>query len=494
MNDDRRRIGAVLMAPVLMLAVLMVLVLFWRAAPAFGFGLAYPFFEDPLSARPKALDQGVRLPGDASPVACPASKDFSQPLALGEAVDIALCRNPRIKSAWADIKIQAGAVGEARAAYLPTLNGSLNQTRDRIDYSDRRYRDSRVDRTTFQGGLSWRLFDFGGRAANRRAADSLLAAALASHSAAVQKALEEVTRAYFDVLTAKAALKAAVEGEEIARATLRSAATREAKGALSRSDRLRATTALTSAVLEGNRAQGDYGKALAVLGQILGVPGSTALSLPENLADPGGEIGRDLNGWLEEVQKTHPAIVAAREQVKAAQDQVAAARSAGLPTLNLSANYYRNTRPGEAVTATEARETTVGIGLSIPLFDGFANRYRIRGAQAQVERKEADAADTENRIALELIRAYRDAASALGNLDASADLLRAAQEAVAVSRRRYDKGAADISEILETQSTLSAARRERTRCLAEWHSARLRLLASAGQMGRSAIGEEKASP
>jgi len=461
-------------------------------APAFGFEL-YPFFDDPLYTKPDVLKKGVILPGDKAPYSCPALQDFSRPLSLGEAVDIALCNNPQIKSSWANIKVQAAAVGEARAAYLPTVNGSLNRTKDKIDYSDSRYPDSDIYRTTFQGGFYWRLFDFGGRGAGRRAADSLLAAALASHNATLQQALYDVTQAYFDAMAARAAQKAATESEEIARAILNSAKVREERGAIAQSDRLRATTALANAELELNRAHRDYGKALAVLGQILGVAGNTVILMPEDLPENAGQIGRDLNSWMEEAQKNHPAIVAAREEVKAAHNKVTVARSAGLPTVNFSANYYKNTKPGEAVTQTEATETTMGIGLNIPLFDGFSNTYKIRGAEAQVKQKTAALADTENRIARELIRAYVDATFALKNLDASANLLKAARESLTVSRRRYNKGAADITEVLNTQSNLSDAGRERVRCLAEWHSARLRLLASAGRMGRSAALAEKSA-
>ena len=478
-------------------AAMMVVMLGWEVPvfgadiPALGLDLPYPFFEDPLLSKPEVIEKGVILPGDAVPISCVQPSNFSQPLALGEAVDIALCNNPQIKATWANIKIRANAVGEARAAYLPNLSGSVNRTKDRINYTDSRYTDSDITRTTYQGGLTWRLFDFGGRDANRRAANHLLNAALASHNAQLQKVLSDVAQAYFDAMTTKSALKAATEGGNIAQATLNSAKEREAKGVISQSDRLRATTALAQAVLEQNRANRDYKKALAVLGQILGVQTNIVITMPEEFAENAGEIGKNLNCWLEEAQKNHPAIVAARAQLVAAQNQVTVVKSAGLPTVNFSANYYRNTRPGEAVTSTEAQETTVGIGLSIPLFDGFTNTYKIRGAQAQVEQKKAELADTENQIALELIKAYVDATVAIQNLGASADLLKAAQEALAVSKRRYDKGAADITEMLSTQSTLSEARHQRIRCLAEWHSARLRLLASAGQMGRAAAIEEK---
>lgn len=63
---------------------------------------------------------------------------------------------------------------------------------------------------------------------------------------------------------------------------------------------------------------------------------------------------------------------------------------------------------------------------------------------------------------------------------------------LAASQRRYDKGAADIVEILSTQAALADAWNELVRCLAEMQSARLHLLASAGRMGRFAVTDASA--
>jgi outer membrane protein len=220
------------------------------------------------------------------------------------------------------------------------------------------------------------------------------------------------------------------------------------------------------------------------------VRGNPAITLPEDqevkIEENGGKA---LALWLEETEKNHPALVAARSQLEAAQKRVEATRSAGLPYLGLSANYYQNTRPGEAVTASNFTETTVGLMVTVPIFDGFSSTYKLQGAQAQVEQKEAVLADTERQIAMEVIKAHADATSALQNLEASAALLAAAHNALAVSQRKYAKGAADINELLNTQAALADARQERIRCLAEWRSARLRLLANAGQIGRAAVGE-----
>lgn len=462
--------------------------LFWTVA-AWALDPAYPLV-DPLRTKPDLLETGVTLPGDGAPVPCPAQKDFSLPLTLGEAVDLALCNNPQIRSSWANIKIQAGALGEARSTYLPAVTGSLGRTNDQIRYSDSRFTGTNVDQNTAQGTVTWRLLDFGGRTANHQAAENLLTAALASHSATLQKALTEVIQAYCDALTTRAAFNAKVESVDIATNTLRSARSREEKGALAQTDTLQATTALAKASLEKNRAQGGYEKALSVLRYLLGVPGNPAISLPENQDEKAGENGgKALAVWLDETQKQHPALLAARNQLEAAQQRVEAARSAGLPSLGLSASYYQNTRPGEAVTYNDSKETTVGLVLTVPIFDGFSSTYKVRGAQAQVEQKEAVLADTEHQIAMEVIKAHADATSALQNLEASANLLGAAQKALAVSQRKYAKGAADIVELLNTQAALADARQERIRCLAEWRSARLRLLASAGQIGRAAAVE-----
>ena len=90
----------------------------------------------------------------------------------------------------------------------------------------------------------------------------------------------------------------------------------------------------------------------------------------------------------------------------------------------------------------------------------------------------------------EIIKSHSDAVSSLTNLQSSQKLLEAANSAVNSSVNRYDKGVADILELLTTQTALVQAQQERIRCIAEWHSARLRLLANAGVLGKQPVGQE----
>jgi outer membrane protein len=463
--------------------------------PTLTHAFEFPYlFSDPLRTMPGVVERGVILPGDTAPIPRMVHKNFTQPLTLDEAVDLALSNNQKVKGAWTDIKVQAGALGEAYATYLPSINGAVNWTKDDIRYSDSRYASINSNSYTAQASATWRIFDFGGRTANRRSAENMLAAALASYDASIQDALSGVIQTYFDAMTASAALTAKIKDEEIAQSTLHSAKDREAKGVVSQSDTLRATTALARASLNKNRARGDYLKAVALLRYYLGLPSGTALVLPPGLNEKHDAAveSKELSLWLEEAEKNHPMIVSAKQQLEAAQQQVTATKSAGLPTINFSANYYQNTRPGEAITASGAQETSFIVALNIPFFDGFASTYKLRGAQSKVEKQTAALVDKEQQIAKEVIKAHADASSALQNLAASATLLEAAQSALAVSQRKYDKGAADITEVLSTQTALADAWNERIRCLAEWHSSRLQLLASTGRMGRFAVSNAAA--
>lgn len=438
---------------------------------------------DPLQVTPPVLRSGATLPGDADPIACVVSLDIPTQLSLEAAIDLAMCSNPQVRAAWAAIKVQSGAVGEAKAAYLPTLAGSVSRLSDRTWFPGSTNAGTRTTGNTVYAALTWRLLDFGGREANLSAAKSLLDAASATHDATLQKTLTAVIQAYFDVQTAQAASAAKQEAVSIASGTLQTARRREARGAGSNGDTLQAETTVARAALDMSRAEGDLNKAKAVMVYAIGAPPGTKVSLVSLGPPKTEELASSLADWLAQAEQSHPAIEAARAQVDAARARADVARSEGRPSLDLSASFYQNGRPGQGLSTTQTRERLMGVTLNLPIFEGFARTYKIRGADALVEQRAAELLDVEHRVAMEVVQAYSDAAAALKNLEASDTLLRSAQSSLASSQRKYEKGAADVLEILSTQKALADAQQERIRCISEWRSASLRVVSAAGQLG-----------
>ncbi len=406
-------------------------------------------------------------------------------LSLAFAVDLALCNNAEVRIAWGGIRERAAAVGVARASYWPNLSVNASELNERAGYPGSAVPATNTTGKTVYGSLDWRLFDFGGRSSRYRAAQALLEAATASRDATIQQVLGAVIQAYFDAVTAKATLNDRIESESVAEQTLESARRREVEGLASGNDSLQATVALERATLERNAATADEQKGLAVLVYVLGIPSSSVIILPTRLDARATAAGqKDLAAWLRETEHHHPAILAARAAVQAAQDEVISARSAGGPTVDLTANYYQNGFPDQGFASTNLRAATVGITVTVPLFDGFLTRYNVAQARAAVKVSEEQLRQTREATLMAVMQAYADAESAARNIQVSEDLLNAAQGALESSRRRYAQGVADIVELLNAQAALADARRERTRSLAEWRSARLRLLAAAGVLDR----------
>ncbi|MGU7844039.1 TolC family protein [Burkholderia sp. AW33-5] len=446
------------------------------------------WLDDPLDARPPTLDLGEStLPGDQRPVLCPDGALLDHPLALGEVVDLALCNSPQIKAAWATIKLQSGVLGEARAAYLPTVSVTMSELQTRTQYPGDALFNSTVTGHTGFVGFNWRIFDFGARAANRKAANQSLVAALASRDAAVQKTLAVVVGAYFDALAARAANEARTESSELARKTLSTTFHRQQLGAVGRSDVLQATTALAKATLDEQRANQAYVKSLAMLVYDIGLPVNRSIDLARMPAVRGADSVGDLDAWLREATEAHPAIFAARSQWDASRAKIDQVRAEGRPTIDFSANLYQNGYPNQGLQPQRSNVSTIGVTLTIPLFEGFARQYKIQQAAAQAEQSSVQFDDTVHQIQASVIKAHADAASALANLDTSEKLLDTARASVESSTSRYTKGAADIVELLSTEKELSDALQERARCVSEWHSARLQLMGAAGVLGRDAI-------
>jgi outer membrane protein len=200
-------------------------------------------FDDPLLVNPPILASGAVLP-DGSRVSCPVQLDLSQALGVSEVIDMALCSNPRVKQAWANIKVQSGAVGEAKSAYLPKVQSSISTQQFKEDFPQDSSSNIKTRRDIFNSNLTWRLFDFGGRAATKASADHLLYAALQTYDADIQQTLQRVIQSYFDVLASDASLKAKKEAVVYAKSSLEATLRKEARGASAKNESLQAQAAL----------------------------------------------------------------------------------------------------------------------------------------------------------------------------------------------------------------------------------------------------------
>ncbi|MCW3482077.1 TolC family protein [Neisseriaceae bacterium JH1-16] len=426
-----------------------------------------------------------QLPG------CGEYHEASGPLTLSNAIDSALCLNARTNTAWATIKVQNAQVGIARAAYLPSVNGSVTTQANSTRYPGTPYPEQRVTGYSSSLGLNWRLFDFGERAAQNAAADKLLSAALSSYDDAVRKTLSEVIQAYFSALQTNATFVAKKQAVSLSEKTLAVARQRESKGVAGRSDTLQAEASVARARLAFQRAMADFNKAIASLVYAMGAPSNTPISLPESAPIVPRNEFPELPVLLANVRVSHPAILAAHAQRDASEDNVDVARAQGRPTIDLNISNFQNGYPNQSVQATRSNTVSAGITLTIPIFDGFSRKNKINQAKAEAEKSAAQAEDVEHQILGDLVKSYSDVTTSAASVEASQAFLKAASASLDSATNRYERGVSDILELLTAQNTLVDALEASAQSTSQWNSARLKLMVDSGRIGRDQIIDQR---
>ena len=442
-----------------------------------------PFHTSSTITAPAYFD----VKAEDGPSAPCVAHSLDRPLDLADATDLALCNSPKTREAWANAKMQAAQVGVAESAYLPQLTGSVAKARGKyassvaelpeLDYSQ--YADSKDASLN----LTWTLYDFGARSAHVTNARQLLKAANATQEATMQAVFADTAQAYYKLQGALGSLAAAKEAEQAAFASFDAADAKHRAGVGSLADKLQAQTSFSQAKLTRGKAEGDLKVAHGVLAVAMGLAPTAEFAIAPMLdARSSTALTRSVEQFLELAAKGHPSIAAARAQLDAAKADIDAARAEGLPLLQLTGGLDRNTQPGQYSLDTTTRTNTIGLQLRVPLFEGFGRSYRVQAAKAQAESKEADMAQAERQVALEVWTAYQVLATQSGNLDATEDLEQTAQSSFDVAQGRYKAGVGTLIELLNAQTALANARQQKIQAQADWRNAKVRLAVSLGQL------------
>lgn len=418
------------------------------------------------------------------------------PLELEVAILRAVCANPQARQAWANARAQAAAVGVSEAAYLPTLSATGGYERNTLsttyDYSAFGIGSQRNSQNSSNRygmlNLSWVLFDFGKRGAALRQARLLLAAANASQDDALQNVFFDAARAWYAVRDSQASVDAARKTEAITKESLKESTAKHDAGAGTLSDQLQAQTSYRRAVLDRVSAEGDARAAAGTLAVVMGLDANTPVQIAasEPVMDHG-EFGQGLDQLIDEAKTRQPKLVAARARLDAARANVDAARAQGRPTISLRSSLTQNNpsyqQQPQSIPVTASRGSAIGIQVTVPLFEGFASGYRVAQAHAQVDAQEADLQNTELQVSLDVWKSYQSLQTDTVNLDNSKDLLADAQRSLEISRGRYKAGVGTFTELLNAQTALADAQKQRVLAVSKWHTARLRLAASLGNLG-----------
>lgn len=416
------------------------------------------------------------------PPACPSPGQLPQgPLALAELVDLALCRSPATRASWASVRAAAQRQVQARALYGPRFDASVGPDVGFTRTSGGGFPTFTDSNATATAALSlnWLLFDFGGRQARRATADAGLEIALAGFADRAQAVVLETALAYNGTVAAAQAVEAERANLRFAQVSLDAATARERAGIGIKSDRLQADAAYARAQLRLRQAEGTLETQRGRLATAISLPPTERLQLEPPRNPDAAALRQSADALIAAADRLRPDLrlqQASLAQARSLADQAAAARR---PTVSLGA--------GPAFTAGTSRQDvasgSAGITLAIPLGDSGGRTAALREAQAEAERADATLADARQQAALDVWSRYQSLDVDAANLATARRLLASAQEAADLAQGRYRAGLADITELLNAQASLAAAREQLVAGELAVRSSELQLARAVGQIG-----------
>jgi len=148
-------------------------------------------------------------------------------------------------------------------------------------------------------------------------------------------------------------------------------------------------------------------------------------------------------------------------RVQAAQTEIAIAEGGRMPTVTGNAGYgtgYNSSSDATFATQlNQRRGGSVGVGVSVPIFDRGAVSIAKQRAQVQLENELLTLRDLEQSVALDVRRAYLDYISAGEQLAAADAQQKAAALALQAAQSRYRVGLATLVEVTLARATLIQA-------------------------------------
>jgi outer membrane protein TolC len=414
------------------------------------------------------------------------------PLTVDRAVDLTIQHSLRLKAAAADARIMDSMRREALAPFWPQLsaNGYLNEQRQAPnvytsagDTMARNYQVFDADRNRDANiTLMWPLFSggrdyYGYRAATRRAEAGREMQRASEVDVAMQARLDYVA-AVREEENSKVSDDLVRDVEE----RVRVSRTAFDAGRIPRYYLLRDETELANARQMQAMARARAGQALIALKTTLGVALDSDVTLADRLDLPAMEVPVD--ELLQPTNDRHPEVRAATKQREAAEAEVRAAQGRYLPQLSASYMYdwaWMKNRSRDAM-ADGSEGYSVGLVLTLPIFDGFMRENAINTARARIDRAAQAEALARQEIAKELQSAALMVDAARRSVQAARmGVAQATEEARAV-RERFESGRGIQLEVLDAQVAITRARLNEVTALADYQSAYAMWLRAAGRV------------
>ena len=389
------------------------------------------------------------------------------PWSLRQCIDYAVEHNISVKQQELNVKNQEVALSTAKNSRLPNLSASASENLGfgRGLTMDNTYANHNTQSTSFTLGTDAPLYT-GGQISNQIKQDKLnLQAALAELDRAKESVSMQVVAAYLDAVYQRDLVAVSERQCELSKTQARRIEILYQNGKTSEAELAEAQAHVAADQLELTRQQNTAMLALLELTQLLELPSPDGFDIHQPEAyDPSAVMLAAPDAIYAEALGIKPQIQAGELNVKSAERGVRIAQAGYYPSLHFSAgmgsSYYKTSGFKAASFGKQMEDNfnqSLGVSLSVPIFNRFATRNAVRQARLQVSSQQLLLEDTKKSLYKEIQQAYYNALAAQKQCLSSDAALTASQTSFNLMEKKYENGKATSTEYQESKIALQRA-------------------------------------
>lgn len=401
-------------------------------------------------------------------------------LNLEDLIEIAILNNPDLRQSYLQARIMAAQHGRSLSLYLPNVNasGSIGRTGTNMGEDTRRY-------STAAGAdlsLDWLLYDFGARGAISEKTKQTLIAANYAYNAALRNLVFSVVNTYFSLLSAQSMVESSKANVESAKMAYDAAAKRLEIGTASLGDKLQAETAFVEAELSVTSAENNLEMIRGDLALLLNYAPQENFTLrPTNYGLDDAYFEGQVEDLMRSAVEERPEVVSKRAELKASEAELQSIEKED--NLRISLNGSVGVDDGISPNSDHLYNGTIGLKVTIPLFTGFDHTYSVLQSRYRYENARISLSQTENDVRVDVWKAYQRYKTAKKAYEINLRLFASAEQNEKVAMGAYKQNKGNIINLLNAQSRLMEARRQRSSALYDLLIAKSDLLRALGRVG-----------
>lgn len=166
-----------------------------------------------------------------------------------------------------------------------------------------------------------------------------------------------------------------------------------------------------------------------------------------------------------------------------------ATEAAYYPTVNLTANYnWQGIGPKFPLTNGTSNGvywfdySAIGLGINVPIFNGFATKSKIQQAQIDLDKLNLDIQETKLSLDLAYQNAKSQIENSLNTLEYQKANVALAEDVLANTKSNYQYGLATLTDLLDAENSLVQAKNNYTNAILDYKIAEVQYYKSKGEL------------